>query len=99
MQIASGMLGVALIILLVFLALIAIMLVSLVRQGGDERRRMIVQKTSTVTLYIVVLGLVASIVESIVTKQPVVSNPIVQLIVTATFYTGALAYFKRKYGG
>ena len=95
----TGIMLLPLAILLVFLVLIAIMLVSLVRQGGDERRRMIVQKTSAVTLYIVVLGLVASIVESVLTGRPVQANPLVQLIVTATFYTGALAYFKRKYGG
>ena len=99
MLLTTGMLWAALAILLVFLALIVIMLVSLVRQGGDERRQMIVQMTSTVTLYLVVLGLVASIVEQLVTGQPLSNNPLGQLIVTAIFYTGALAYFKRKYGG
>ena len=49
--------------------------------------------------YLVVLGLVASIVEQLVTGQPLSNNPLGQLIVTAIFYTGALAYFKRKYGG
>ena len=97
MLLTTGMLWAALAILLVFLALIVIMLVSLVRQGGDERRQMIVP--STVTLYLVVLGLVASIVEQLVTGQPLSNNPLGQLIVTAIFYTGALAYFKRKYGG
>lgn len=98
MLLTTGMLWAALAILLVFLALIVIMLVSLVRQGrraaADDR-----QRTSTVTLYLVVLGLVASIVEQLVTGQPLSNNPLGQLIVTAIFYTGALAYFKRKYGG
>ena len=83
----------------VFLLLLIVldvgMIVSLVRQG-DERRQMIVWKTSTYTL----LGasLVLDIIENLVRSQPMAVNPFIHLASTATIYFVVLMIYRKKYG-
>ena len=60
--------------LVLMIALDVGMIVSLVRQG-DERRQMIVWKTSTYTLLGASGALVLDIVENLVRSQPMAVNP------------------------
>ncbi len=87
---------------LLFLAVLLIldiaMLVSLVRPG-DERRMMIVWKSSTWTLIGTVGSLVINTVECIVRSQQLCVNPFVTLSVAAMFYFGFLVYYRKKYSG
>ena len=73
----------------VFLLLLIVldvgMIVSLVRQG-DERRQMIVWKTSTYTLLGASGALVLDIIENLVRSQPMAVNPFILLASTATIY-------------
>ena len=73
----------------VFLLLLIVldvgMIVSLVRQG-DERRQMIVWKTSTYTLLGASGALVLDIIENLVRSQPMAVNPFIHLASTATIY-------------
>ena len=66
----------------VFLLLLIVldvgMIVSLVRQG-DERRQMIVWKTSTYTLLGASGALVLDIIENLVRSQPMAVNPFIHL--------------------
>ena len=85
----------------VFLLLLIVldvgMIVSLVRQG-DERRQMIVWKTSTYTLLGASGALVLDIIENLVRSQPMAVNPFIQLASTATIYFVVLMIYRKKYG-
>ncbi len=93
----------ALFILVILLSLIAAMFVSLGRQG-DERRRLIVEKSSFSTLSILTLYLLFEILERIILVlagrelSPNGLNPFTLLTLTAVIYTACLIWFKRKYG-
>ena len=86
---------------LIFLFLLILldiaMIFSLIRTG-DERRQLIVWKTSAFTLLTVVMTFVFDIVESIVRGQAMLINPFVRLIVTAMFYLLVLLYYKKRHG-
>ena len=73
------------------------MVVSLLKTN-DERQKLIVWKTSTFTLLVVVLSLMYDIVASIVRVEAMEVNPFVKLSVTAMTYFVVLLYYKRKYG-
>lgn len=83
--------------LLALIALDLIMVISLLRPG-DERKQIIVWKTSTYTLLVAVLGLVIDVVESIIRTEAMMVNPFVKLGVIAMIYCILLLYFKKKYG-
>ena len=92
----------AMIFLGVVLALFAIldiyMLVSL-SKPGDERNQIIVWKASLFTLLGVFGANILTVIEKIVTAQPLTQNPLVQLEVFAIIYFISLMYYKRKHGG
>ena len=73
------------------------MVVSLLKTN-DERQKLIVWKTSTFTLLVVVLSLIYDIVASIVRVEAMEVNPFIKLSVTAMTYFVVLLYYKRKYG-
>lgn len=73
------------------------MVVSLLKTN-DERQKLIVWKTSTFTLLVVVLGLMCDIIASIVRVEAMEVNPFIKLSVTAMTYFVVLLYYKRKYG-
>ena len=85
----------------VFLLLLIVldvgMIVSLVRQG-DERRQMVVWKTSTYTLLGASGALVLDIIENLVRSQPMAVNPFIYLASTATIYFVVLMIYRKKYG-
>ena len=82
---------------LIFLFLLILldiaMIFSLIRTG-DERRQLIVWKTSAFTLLTVVMTFVFDIVESIVRGQAM----LIRLSVTAMVYLLALLYYKKRHG-
>lgn len=86
---------------LIFLFLLILldiaMIFSLIRTG-DERRQLIVWKTSAFTLLTVVMTFVFDIVESIVRGQAMLINPFIRLSVTAMVYLLALLYYKKRHG-
>ena len=92
----------AMIFLGVVFALFAIldiyMLVSL-SKPGDERNQIIVWKASSFTLLGVFGANILTVIEKIVTAQPLTQNPLVQLEVFAIIYFISLMYYKRKHGG
>lgn len=73
------------------------MVVSLLKTN-DEQQKLIVWKTSTFTLLVVVLSLMYDIVASIVRVEAMEVNPFIKLSVTAMTYFVVLLYYKRKYG-
>ena len=85
-----------------FLAILLIldiaMLISLVRPG-DERRMMIVWKSSTWTLIGTMGSLAISTVECIVRSERLCVNPFITLSVAAMLYFVCLLYYRKKYGG
>lgn len=89
--------------LIAILALIIAMFVSLGKQG-DERRKIIVEKSSTNTLAVTVLYLLFCVIENIVNVltrrdlSPDDMNPFITLTVIALIYAALLVYFKKKYG-
>lgn len=85
------------------LAIIAAMIVSMVRRG-DERRQEILNRTCAWTFYILVgvmvLDVVWGVYRSTAHNIPMEGeDPMVRLVVTAVIYTVSLAVNKRKYGG
>ena len=86
----------------VVLALFAIldiyMLVSLLKPG-DERNQIIVWKASSFTVLGVFGANILTVIEKIITEQPLIQNPFVQLEVFAIIYFISLMYYKRKHGG
>lgn len=83
--------------LLGLIALDVSMVVSLLKTN-DERQKLIVWKTSTFTLLVVVLTLMYDIVASIIRVEAMEVNPFVKLSVTAMTYFVVLLYYKRKHG-
>lgn len=73
------------------------MVVSLLKTN-DERQKLIVWKTSTFTLLVVVLGLMRDVIASIIRVEAMEVNPFIKLSVTAMIYFVVLLYYKRKYG-
>lgn len=73
------------------------MVVSLLKTN-DERQKLIVWKTSTFTLLVVVLGLMRDVIASIIRVEAMEVNPFIKLSVTAMTYFVVLLYYKRKYG-
>ena len=90
------------VLFLLFLAALFIldiaMLVSLVRPG-DERRMMIVWKSSTWTLIGTVGSLAVNTVECVVRGERLCVNPFITLSVAAMVYFVCLLYYRKKYGG
>lgn len=74
------------------------MLVSLLKPG-DERNQIIVWKASSFTLLGVFGANILTVIEKIITEQPLIQNPFVQLEVFAIIYFISLMYYKRKHGG
>ncbi len=85
------------IFLLILIILDIAMIVSLLRTG-DERRQLIVWKTSAFTLLVVVGTFVIDVVESIVRVEAMLINPFIKLSVTAMVYLLTLLYYKKRYG-
>lgn len=82
----------------VFAILDIYMLVSLLKPG-DERNQIIVWKASSFTLLGVFGANILTVIEKIITEQPLIQNPFVQLEVFAIIYFISLMYYKRKHGG
>ena len=83
--------------LLTLLALDIAMVVSLMKTG-DERRQLIVWKSSSFTLLVVVGSLIIDIAQSIVTVEAMQINPFIKLSVTAIVYFLSLLYYRKRYG-
>ena len=83
--------------LLTLLALDIAMVVSLMKTG-DERRQLIVWKSSSFTLLVVVGSLIIDIAQSIVTVEAMQINPFIKLSVTAMVYFLSILYNKKRYG-
>ena len=84
--------------LLVLIFLDLAMVVSMLRPG-DERKQMIVWKTSASTLLVTVLMLVFNVVEALIKKEPTLINPFIHLSVVAMVYFVTLLVEKKRYGG
>lgn len=83
--------------LLTLLALDIAMVVSLMKTG-DERRQLIVWKSSAFTLLVVAGSLIIDIAQSIVTVEAMQINPFIKLSVTAMVYFLSLLYYRKRYG-
>ena len=82
---------------------VVFMMVSMA-QKGDERRREIIARASSTTLYItigsLVLDMIYGVYQSIAHNLPMEgNNPFVQLAVISFVYATCLAMYKRRYGG
>lgn len=84
--------------LLVLIFLDLAMVISMLRPG-DERKQMIVWKTSAFTLLVAVLMLVFNVVEALIKKEPTLVNPFIHLSVVAMVYFVTLLVEKKRYGG
>lgn len=84
--------------LLVLIFLDLAMVVSMLRPG-DERKQMIVWRTSASTLLVTVLMLVFNVVEALIKKEPTLVNPFIHLSVVAMVYFVTLLVEKKRYGG
>lgn len=84
--------------LLVLIFLDLAMVISMLRPG-DERKQMIVWKTSASTLLVTVLMLVFNVVEALIKKEPTLVNPFTHLSVVAMVYFVTLLVEKKRYGG
>lgn len=84
--------------LLVLIFLDLAMVVSMLRPG-DERKQMIVWKTSASTLLVTVLMLVFNVVEALIKKEPALVNPFIHLSVVAMVYFVTLLVEKKRCGG
>ena len=92
------MLVVFLAFLLALILLDLAMVVSMLRPG-DERKQMIVWKTSAFTLLVAVLMLVFDIVEALVKGEAVLVKPFIHLSVVAMVYFVTLMVEKKRHGG
>ena len=82
---------------------VVFMMVSMA-QKGDERRREIIARASSTTLYItigsLVLDMICGVYRSIAHGLPMEgNNPFVQLAVISFVYAISLAVYRRRYGG
>ena len=84
--------------LLVLIFLVLAMVISMLRPG-DERKQMIVWKTSASTLLVAVLMLVFNVMEALIKKEPTLVNPFIHLSVVAMVYFVTLLVEKKRYGG
>ena len=84
--------------LLVLIFLDLAMVISMLRPG-DQRKQMIVWKTSASTLLVTVLMLVFNVVEALIKKEPTLVNPFIHLSVVAMVYFVTLLVEKKRYGG
>lgn len=90
-----------LIFLIMILALIVLdiaMVISLVRPG-DERRQLIVWKSSSYTLLGITGSLILNVIENIINNDPMTVNPFTMLGASAVIYFILLLFFKKRYGG
>ena len=93
----------AFLFLLAMAATIIAMFISL-GKAGDERRKMIVEKSSTHTLAVIVCYFLLCIIENIAKVfsgydlSPEGLNPFAVLAVTAVIYILHLLYYRRKFG-
>lgn len=83
--------------LLIMVILDLAMMISFIKPG-DERRQMIVWKSSTWTLIAVTRSMVMSIIGSIVQVREMSMNPFATLTAAATVYFICLLYYRRQYG-
>lgn len=97
MSVGNMLFAVFFIFLFFLITLDILMIISLIRTG-DERQKLIVWKTSTFTLLVVVGTLVIDIIESLVKVEAMLINPFVKLSVTAMTYFLVLLFYKRKHG-
>ncbi|MFV0560832.1 MAG: hypothetical protein ACK5NA_08960 [Enterococcus sp.] len=86
-----------LVVIGVIICLDIAMVISLIRKG-DERRQMIVWKSSTYTLLVTVSVLLLDICESAITQKYSGVNPTIFLTVIAVIYFITLLLYKKKYG-
>lgn len=84
--------------LLIMFSLDIAMFFSLGKEG-DERRQMIVGKTSNFTLVAIMGSLVLDIFEDIIRQQVLSVNPFSLLTVAAVVYFISLFYYRKKHGG
>lgn len=85
------------IFLLVMIVLDIALLVSLIRPG-DERRQIIVWKSSTWALIGTTGGLMIGIVKSIILGHAMNVNPLVTITTAAIIYFICFLFYKKKYG-
>lgn len=86
-----------LIVILAICALDVAMVVSLLKPG-DERKKLILWKTSTYTFTVVVGWLFLDVIANFIRGyQPI--NPFTMLTIIAVLYFITLLYQKRKHGG
>ena len=84
------------------LVLIGIMFASILRQG-DERRRMILLHAGSTSFTAnagwLLLEVVTGIYGSVTAGRPIeLQNPVVMLMTAAIVYCASLAWYKRKFG-
>lgn len=76
-------------------------IISIIKKG-DERLEMIIQKTCTNTLGIMLMSLVINIIEQLLNAlkgiQAKGANPFFQLSILSFIYLVQLLYYKKKYG-
>ena len=94
--------NIALIIFGVFLSALVILdialIISLLRTG-DERRQLIVWKTSAFTLLVVTGTLIIDVIRSLINSEAMLINPFIKLSITAMIYFLSIQYYKKRYGG
>lgn len=73
------------------------MIISLIRTG-DERRQMIVWKSSTWAMIGTTGNLLLGIIKNVIHVQRMSVNPLTVLTAAATIYFICLLYYKRKHG-
>ncbi len=82
--------------LLGLIVLDVLMVISMFKTG-DERRQLIVWKTSTFTLIVTVGMLIIDVACSIINLEEMAVNPFIRLSVTAMVYFLALLFYKKRY--
>lgn len=85
-------------VLLIFAALDAVMLFSLLRPG-DERGQVVVWKASALTLLGIMGSHLLTVAVSVVRGMSMDTNSLVQLEVGAIIYCLSLLYYRRRHGG
>lgn len=94
--------NIALIIFGIFLPALIILDISLIislLRTGDERRQLIVWKTSAFTLLVVTGTLIIDVIRSLINAEAMLINPFIKLSITAMIYFLSIQYYKKRYGG
>ena len=94
--------NIALIIFGIFLSALIILDISLIislLRTGDERRQLIVWKTSAFTLLVVMGTLIIDVIRSLINAEAMLINPFIKLSITAMIYFLSIQYYKKRYGG